>query len=75
MRMVKIWAAVTCPLAAVVSWLELDGPLGFLAMLLLIGGGACSFILMREERAARGVDDPVTLNLHQRPASEPQNPL
>jgi hypothetical protein len=30
---------------------------------------------MREERAARGIDDPVTLNLHQHPAPEPQNPL
>jgi hypothetical protein len=75
MRTVKLWAALTCPVAAIASWLELDGIFRYLAMLVIFGGGACAFILQREERAARGVDDFITLNLHRPPTPRPQIPL
>lgn len=63
-RVVKIWAVLTYPIAALSSWFELHGVPAFLSMVFLGGGAACVLILIREKQADQGVGGPTTLNLH-----------
>jgi hypothetical protein len=64
MRMVRLWAAIACPVVALSSWFELDGIPALLTMLVAVGGGACTVILMREKQADKGIGGLTTLNLH-----------
>jgi len=72
MRLLRIFTLVTCPLLAVAAWYEWDGIPRFLATAVAMMGAVGAVIEQREKRAAQGIDDLITLNLHR---SGSRNPL